>query len=616
MRALCVILLMLSASIVRAQQLPPRDAEVKPTFGTASVSGVVLNDEEQPHAVRRAIVTLSGAGLTPNRSVITDDDGKFAFVNLPAGRFTLMASRASFITSAYGAKRPGRPGTAISVDAGQSVADVVIRMWRGAVVAGTVRDDRGEPVAGVPVTAVPARAPSGTGILTLTNNGTATDNRGQFRIFGLEPGTYVVSAQPASSGALGPLTAPSEAEVDALFDAARRRTSLQPAPSAPPSAPVESAKPFDYAPVYYPGTAALSQAAPIALTAGQEVTGLDFALQRVATSVVSGVVTRSDGAPAGGATIQMTAVWNNAPFAPDSPLSLSATAGPDGAFRIPQVTPGEYRIEAKALVQAPQPQTGGGAMVFTPGNSAPALWAQADVSVLGRDVEGVALRVEPGMTISGKLVFEGTAPPPADMTKFRLWLKPAGLPTKPGTPINRLSFVSSVTARADGTFEILNVTPGPYQLVATSTNATDATWAARSAPFGERDLLDGFVDIARSNAPTVVVTFTDRRTELSGSLQTATGAPASDVFVIAYAADRKYWLPSARRVQATRPDADGHYVIRDLPPGEYFISAVTDVDQDEWQDPAFLEKLLPASAKVTIAEGEKKVFDLRLGKSS
>ena len=615
MRALCVVLLMVSASVVGAQQLPPRDAEVKPTFGTASVSGVVLNDEEQPHAVRRAIVTLSGAGLRPNRSVITDDDGKFAFVNLPAGRFTLTASRASFITSAYGAKRPGRPGTAISVDAGQSVADVMVRMWRGAVVAGTVRDDRGEPVAGVPVTAVPARAPSGTGILTLTNNGAKTDNRGQFRIFGLEPGTCVVSAKPAAGGGRGPLTAPSEAEVDALFDAARRRASPQPAPSAPASAPVEPAKPFDYAPVYYPGTAALSQAAPIALTAGQEVTGLDFALQRVATSVVSGVVTRSDGAPAAGASIQMTAVWSNALFAPDSPLTLSGTAGPDGAFRIPQVTPGEYRIEAKSLVQAPPPQTGGGGMVLTPGNAAPALWAQTDVSVLGRDVEGLALRVEPGMTITGKLVFEGSAPP-ADMTKFRLWLKSAGLPTKPGVPINRLSFVSPVTARADGTFEILNVTPGPYQLVATSTNAADASWAARSAPFGERDLLDGFVDIARSNAPTVVVTFTDRRTELSGSLQTATGAPASDVFVIAYAADRKYWLPSARRVQATRPDVNGHYAIRDLPPGEYFISAVTDVDQDEWQDPAFLEKLLPASAKVTIAEGEKKVFDLRLGKSS
>lgn len=610
MRGLCVIVLIAAASIAGAQQLPPRDAEVRPTFGTASVSGVVLNDEEPPHPVHRAIVTLSGAGLTPNRSAITDDDGKFAFVDLPAGRFTLTASRASFITSAYGAKRPGRPGTAISVDAGQSVAALVIRVWRGAVVAGTVRDDRGEPVAGVPVTAVPARAPSGTGILTLSNNGTKTDNRGQFRIFGLEPGTYVVSAKPTAGGG-GPLTAPSEADVDALFDAARRRAS--PLPSAPtPPAPVEPARPFDYAPVYYPGTAALSQAAPIALTAGQEVTGLDFALQRVATSVVSGIVTRSDGASATGASIQMTAVWNNAPFAPESPLTLSATAGPDGAFRIPQVTPGEYRIEAKALVQAPPPQSGGGAFV-SPGNSAPALWAQADVSVVGRDVEGVALRLEPGMTMTGKVVFEGTAAPPADITKFRLWLRSAGLPTKRGAPINRLSFVSPVNARADGTFEIMNVTPGAYQLAATSTIPADALWAARSAPLGERDLLDGFVEVARSSTPTVIVTFTDRRTELSGALQTATGAPASDVLVIAYAADRKFWLPSARRVQATRPDVNGRYVIRDLPAGDYFICAVTDIDQDEWQDPVFLEKLLAGSAKVTIAEGERKSFDLRLG---
>jgi hypothetical protein len=66
-------------------------------------------------------------------------------------------------------------------------------------------------------------------------------------------------------------------------------------------------------------------------------------------------------------------------------------------------------------------------------------------------------------------------------------------------------------------------------------------------------------------------------------------------------------------VQAVRPGVDGKYVIRDLPPGDYLLAAVTDVDQDEWQDPAFLERLQPGSIKVTIAEGEKKTLDLRIG---
>ena len=73
------------------------------------MAGTVVTDEELPHAVRRAIVTLSGAELIPSRSAVTDDEGRFTIAGLPAGRFTLTATRASFITSASSAERPGRP---------------------------------------------------------------------------------------------------------------------------------------------------------------------------------------------------------------------------------------------------------------------------------------------------------------------------------------------------------------------------------------------------------------------------------------------------------------------------------------------------------------------------
>jgi hypothetical protein len=120
----------------------------------------------------------------------------------------------------------------------------------------------------------------------LSNNGVTTNALGEYRIFGLEPGAYVVSATPASGGT-APLGAMNEAEVDAALEALRRKTAAAPAPQPPP--PVVPIKPFDYAPVYYPGTPLLSQAAPVSLEAGQEQTGLDFALQRVATATVSGV---------------------------------------------------------------------------------------------------------------------------------------------------------------------------------------------------------------------------------------------------------------------------------------------------------------------------------------
>ena len=131
-----------------AAQAPlQRDAESRPTVGTGSISGVVVTDETPPQPVRRAVVTLTGAELRPSRGAISDDEGRFTIRDLPAGRFVLTAMRPSFITSAYGAKRPGRPGTPVLLTAGQT-QNVVVRLWRGAVVAGDV-----EPyaiVAGVP----------------------------------------------------------------------------------------------------------------------------------------------------------------------------------------------------------------------------------------------------------------------------------------------------------------------------------------------------------------------------------------------------------------------------------------------------------------------------------
>lgn len=86
---------------VVARQAPPRDAGLTPTMGTASISGVVVDDQDKPQPVRRVIVTLSGDGLRPSRGAITDDEGRFAIGSLPAGRFNLTVTRPAFVTSMY-----------------------------------------------------------------------------------------------------------------------------------------------------------------------------------------------------------------------------------------------------------------------------------------------------------------------------------------------------------------------------------------------------------------------------------------------------------------------------------------------------------------------------------
>jgi hypothetical protein len=75
-----------------------------------------------------------------------------------------------------------------------------------------------------------------------------------------------------------------------------------------------------------------------------------------------------------------------------------------------------------------------------------------------------------------------------------------------------------------------------------------------------------------------------------------------------------HWRPQARRVHApTRPGSDGRYRITGLPPGEYYLAAISDFDPNEYATPAFLEQVVPGAIKITIGEGEKKTQDVRLG---
>jgi hypothetical protein len=176
----------------------------------------------------------------------------------------------------------------------------------------------------------------------------------------------------------------------------------------------------------------------------------------------------------------------------------------------------------------------------------------------------------------------------------------------PPTPLN-----------ADGTFEIGGIPPGGYLFQLTGPGVGAAGWWMRSmlsTTSSDRDLLDRLIEV-RPGSPSVdvVLSMSDRHTELSGTLRTSTGQPQADVFVIAFSTDRSMWGLSARRIRAVRPGADGRFSIADLPPGDYLLGVVTDVEPEDWQNPALLEQMIPTSVKVTLGEGEKKVQDLQLG---
>src|SRR5262245_10574957 len=135
------------AHVIRAQT-PQRDASAASLIGTASITGIVVTDDADARPVRMAMISVQATGTSPVTS--TDDSGRFVIARLPAGRYSISASKAGFVRTTYGAKRPGGSGVpVILADGGR--ANITVRLARGAAISGTVRSATGDPIANASV---------------------------------------------------------------------------------------------------------------------------------------------------------------------------------------------------------------------------------------------------------------------------------------------------------------------------------------------------------------------------------------------------------------------------------------------------------------------------------
>lgn len=578
------------------------------TPATASLSGsVVASSDGKP--IRRVTVTLAGGAPAGSRVAVTDDQGQFTFRSLPAGRFTLTASRLGYVTAAYGATRGWRsPGVPIVIGQGQQIANLSLRMMKGGVITGRITDPLGQPIDNLEIGIGEQRTLNGQ--MTITgvpaNGGSAshsgptteTDDRGVYRLYGLPPGTFVVSAYRVNGEPSRTFEPTTSSDLDWAKSAsgAAGQASL---PTPPPIAPN-----VGYVPAYYPGTTDPAAAAPVALAAGEERTGIDFQIDPVRFSTIAGIVTGPSGEPVPGVTlfaVRVGAVTGG----------LSGGIPPNGwtdalgAFTIRGVPPGQFTILAQPRpLGAGSPAANARAVPSTP---AAALFAKTDVAVDGADISGIKLQLVPGVTVSGRVVIESPARPlPADLLGARVRI------SAPPAPMGASIAVPPVGIAADGSFTIDGVGPGSYVLSVSLPSPEG--WMVKSAVLGERDLMKGSLDVALGQPiEGVVVTLTDRVTEISGRLLDQANHPAPDYYVLAYPTDRRLWSLGRDRLRpAVRPDSTGRYRIVGLPPGEYYLSALTDIQPNDYADPSFLEMLVPASMKLTIGEGEKKSQDVKL----
>lgn len=605
--SLAIVALGVLLPVPIAAQVRDTGGRTRPAASTASISGVVVGDTPDSR-LRRAVVTLVGSGTPSTRSVVTDDDGRFAFLGLPEGRYTVVATKAAYLPSAYGATRPGRPGIAIQLGRDRQVS-LSIHLTRGAVLEGTLRDETGAPLSNMSIYALDAADPGSISPFGSNSQHTATtDDRGVYRFFGLPSGRYVLAATMTvvGDGAMGRRT---DAEMDALLSALTTT-----APGASPDAHAGVAPPITvgYAPTYFPGTVALDDATTIALGPGDERLGLDFVVSAVRTGTIDGTLVVPGGYSPERVKLSLV-IDGPRMFAPSSHPVLVQPPASDGRFRYASVPPGHYEILARVdgpdAAAATSTGAGAGSARAPAGRT---LFGAADVTTSGETLSGVAITLRPGVSVTGRVTFDSSsAARPADLSQITIRLStPDGgsymSSYGDGTVVGTVLFGSgSTNVRADGTFALSTVAPRTYGLQVTQLDEIAKAWWLRSAMFEGRDVLDEPLVVDVNDITGVELTFTDRRNVLSGSLQTAAGRPAPDYFIVVVPADRRPWRQGSRRFAFTRPASDGRFRIQDLPAGQYFLAALTDFESSDFANDDFIAQFATQSLTVTIRDGEE-----------
>ena len=252
---------------------------------------------------RRARVALSGSSeVGGGRTTSTDDMGRFSFSALPEGRYNLSASKPGHIGRLVqvSGNRDGRarPFNSLTV----SVCRCSCRSFAAASSPAPSSTSTAKAIPGTPVRALRYVMQSGTRTLQTAGNG-QTDDRGVYRIYGLQPGDYVVFATPRNNNRQDVETARvaelqalvQQSEALARLDATRARRpsaigSRSCASTRRATAQNEDAA-SGYAPVYYPGTTSPSSAATITIAPGEEKGSIDFQYQVVPVARVDGIVT-------------------------------------------------------------------------------------------------------------------------------------------------------------------------------------------------------------------------------------------------------------------------------------------------------------------------------------
>ena len=530
--------------------VPPRDTPVsKP--GSGRIQGrIVAADTNAP--LRRAQVMLISGQIGVRRATTTDAEGRYQFTELAEGRYIVTASKGGYVTLQYGQRRAFEPGRQVALADAQDVGRIDVALPRGSVIAGRVTDEFGEPIAGARIEVQRYQyTPSGQRRLMFAGGSglVMTDDLGAFRAYGLMPGEYVVSSSVRAPG----------------FQI-----------GANPNDATEG-----YAPTYYPGTPNPAEAELVRVGLAQD-TSIHLTLQAARLARVSGVVTDASGKALGGVQV-IARSQSDSGFT----MATNGSTGADGAFSLANVPPGEHFIDVFAQSR---------------GSDGVPEAASVPLTVSGGDITGLRITTAPAAVVSGVVVFEGASPRGGVLGGLRVIAQSATEQVGPFLGPGTRGGVGE-----DGKFELQAIGRVFFRPV------NLGPWTLKEVVLEGDDITDTPLEltgVARVQGLRIVLT--DRVTDLSGGVTNDRGQPLNEFVVVVQPADDVPLSTLRRFLRTARPDQDGKFGLRGIPPAEYIATAVETLEQGGEWDPEYRSRLRDAGRRFTVKEGESIQLDLPL----
>lgn len=523
--------------------MAPADAPKDPI----RIEGKAINAVDNT-PLRNVEISLMGENM---RSAKTGADGTFSLAGIEAGTYRVAIQKAGFVLR----RRPRTEltnGAMLELKAGDKIVDVTLPLWPAAAIRGKVLDPGGEPVANAMVTVQNPARMHGRASMRWGIGGRPgmTDENGDFRLFGLEPGKYLVLA--TTGGSFG-----------GVIDAADSDTG----------------KDTRSVPTYYPGVADYHQATPITLKSGDEIP-LNIMLTTARTVHVKGKVI---GAKAATAVMVMS-----------SDFTMGGRAEvKDGKFDVAGVTPGRYTVEAVTFEPGDEPLT------TTQIVEVGATGLNDVLLTFGRASATAIVTVEGGKLDPKKLELVLTD---ADM----LDVNAGG-----GVAFSGGGQDGNGKVNADGVAEFKNLQPGRYYLFAAARTTGLEDWYTKSIRLGTQDVTNGTIEIAPGANASLKVVMSPDGGSIEGVTLDEKDKKWTNASVVAVP-DSKRRQNREAYGHATS-DQNGHFKMRGLAPGEYTLLAFEDSEQaQDAHDSEKIKSLESSGSVVKLEERARKSVQLKV----